>query len=122
MVTFLDTYAIIEIDKGNGNYGNYYLSRDSAFTTVLNLLEVHFYYLKNYGKKEAEEMYAIVKRLVTKIDNSILKEATAFKLFHLKKRFSFADCVGYVTAKRFNARFLTGDYAFKGLPNVEFVK
>ena len=52
----------------------------------------------------------------------ILQEANAFKLFHLRKRFSFADCVGYVTAKRFHARFLTGDYEFKGLENVEFVR
>lgn len=122
MVTFLDTYAIIEIDKSNPSYAEFPLDKDKSFTTVFNLLEVHFYYLKNYGRKEASEIYEVIRKMVVKIDDLIIQEASAFKLLHLKKRFSFADCVGYVTAKRLHARFLTGDYAFKGLENVEFVQ
>lgn len=121
MVIFLDTYAIIEIDKGNPNYKDYFIDAN-AITTAFNLIEVHFYYLKNFDEKEAEEVYDIIKRIVVRIDNKIIKEANKFKLNHLKKRFSFADCIGYVTARKYNARFLTGDYAFKGLEDVEFVK
>ena len=121
MVIFLDTYAIIEISLANPSYRKYILDSKDAITTVFNLMETHFYYLKNFGKEEAEKAYSIVKALVMPIDDSIIKEANAFKLANLKKRLSFADCIGYITALKFNARFLTGDYAFKGLNNVEFV-
>jgi len=121
MVIFLDTYAIIEIDKGNSNYRKYSLTTD-AITTLFNLMEVHFYYIKNYGQKEADEIYSIVKSKVIPLDDSIIKEANKFKLKYLKKRFSFADCVGYITARKYNANFLTGDYMFKGVEGVEFVK
>lgn len=121
MVIFLDTYAIIEIDKGNPNYKDYFIGTN-AITTAFNLIEVHLYYLKNFDEKEAEEVYGIVKQIVVRIDDSMIKDANKFKLKYLKKRLSFADCVGYITARRYNAKFLTGDYAFKDLENVEFVK
>ena len=121
MVNFLDTYAIIEIDKGNPGYQQYSIGSD-AITTAFNLIEVHFYYLKNFDEKEAEEVYDLVKMIVVRIDDEIMKEANKFKLTHLKKRFSFADCIGYATARKYNAKFVTGDYMFKGLEGVEFVK
>lgn len=122
MVIFLDTYALIEIDKGSLNYKEFSLEPIKAITTVYNLVEVHFYYLKNYGEKEANLIYDIVKDLVVKIDDSIVKEANIFKIKNLKKRLSFADCIGYLTALKYKAKFLTGDYQFKGMENVEFVR
>ena len=35
---------------------------------------------------------------------------------------SYADCIGYVIARREGMKFLTGDAAFKRLENVEFVR
>ena len=122
MVVFLDTFAIIEIDKDNPNYRKYALVQADAITTIFNLIEVYFYYIKNHGQAEADDIYGIIKPMAVRIDDSIIKEAGKFKLIHLKKRFSFADCVGYITALKFNAKFLTGDYAFKGFENVEFVR
>jgi len=122
MVIFLDTYAIIEIAIRNLNYRNYTLESEKAITTLFNLMETHFFYLKNHGTEEAEKIYNIVKPIVVRIDGSIIKEANKFKLEYLKKRFSFADCIGYVTARKFEAKFLTGDYMFKGFEGVEFVK
>ena len=122
MVIFLDTYAIIEIAIGNPNYKKYVLDSKDAVTTVFNLMEVHFYYLKNFGKEEADKAYNVVKALVIPIDDSIIKEANGFKLANLKKRLSFADCIGYSTALKYKAKFLTGDYQFKNMENVEFVR
>ena len=122
MVVFLDTYALIEIDKGNPNYKEYSLDSKNAITAVFNLIEAHFYYLKNFGVNEADEVYRIVKRFTIPISESIIKEANLFKKINLKKRFSFADCIGYTAAKRYDAKFITGDYMFKGLENVEFVR
>ena len=41
---------------------------------------------------------------------------------NIKKRLSFADCIGYAAARKFGVKFVTGDYMFKGLEGVEFVK
>ena len=122
MVIFLDTYAIIEIAVQNPNYKPYTLNSEEAITSVFNLIEIHFYYLKNFGIEEAEKAYNKVKSIVVPINDMIIKEANSFKLKNLKKRFSFADCIGYATARKYNAKFVTGDYMFKGLEDVEFVK
>lgn len=122
MVVFLDTYAIIEIDKGNPNYRKYVLTPAAAITTLLNLIEVHYVYMKNFGNEEADKIYEIAKRLVIPVDDSIIKEATRFKLLNIKKRLSFADCIGYTTARKYSAKFISGDYMFKGLEDVEFIR
>lgn len=121
-MVFLDTYSIIEIDKGNPNYKNYILEPVNAITTIFNLIEVYFIYIKIHEEKDADRIYDIAKPMVVPIDDSIIKSAMNFKLAHHKKRYSIADCIGYVTALKFEAKFLTGDYAFKGLENVEFVR
>ncbi|MBI3052367.1 PIN domain-containing protein [Candidatus Woesearchaeota archaeon] len=121
MVIFLDTYALIEIDSGNAEYKRYVISPTEAITTIFNLAEVHFYYLKNFGQEEADAILRLVKPIVIEIDDRIITDANKLKLVNLKKRLSFADCIGYATARKFGAKFVTGDYAFKGLENVEFV-
>ena len=122
MVVFLDTYAIVEIDTNNPRYRKYVLDSTDVATTIFNLSEVYFVYLKKFGEKEADEIYEIVKVMVVPTDDDIIKEAMKFKLTHQKKRLSMADCIGYITALKLNAKFVTGDYAFKGLENVEFVR
>ena len=122
MVIFLDTYAIIEIYNGNLNYKNYILDPIEAITALLNLIEVYFIYFKGFNEEEANKIYDKVKSLVIPINDSIIKEAMKFKIMHQKVRYSMADCIGYITALKFNAKFLTGDYTFKGLEGVEFIK
>ena len=119
---FLDTYAIIEILEGNENYKNYVFDKKQVMFTIFNLMEAHFYFLKNYGKAKANGVYDELKSLVVSVDDSIIKDANAIKFRYLKSRMSFADCVGYITALRSNIKFVTGDYAFKDMENVEFVK
>lgn len=122
MQYFLDTYAIIEIAKQNPDYRNYTINPIEAGTTIFNIMELHFYYLKNFGDEEAERIYNLVSPLLINTDDGIIKDANKFKLANLKKRFSFTDCIGYVAALKLNLKFVTGDYAFKEMSNVEFVK
>ena len=122
MVVFLDTYALIEIHKGNVNFKKYVIVPNESMTTVFNLMEIHFYYLKNHGEKEAAAIYSAVKPLVVPVSDTIIRDANSFKLANLKKRFSFADCIGYSASRKFNARFVTGDYLFKGLEGVDFLQ
>ena len=122
MQYFLDTYALIEIATQNPKYRNYSINPIEAGTTIFNIMEFHFYYLKNFGNQKTKKIYNLVTSLLISTDDDIIKNANKFKLVNLKKRFSFADCIGYVAALKLNLKFVTGDYAFKGLENVEFVR
>ena len=122
MKYFFDTYALIEISNQNPKYRNYTINPIEAGITIFNIMELHFYYLKNFGNEEVEKIYGLVSPLLISTDDDIIKDANKFKLANLKKRFSFADCIGYITALKINAKFVTGDYAFKNFENVEFVK
>ena len=122
MKYFLDTYALIEIFLQNPQYRHFTVDPIEAGTTIFNLMELHFYYLKNFGNDEAEKVYNLAKPLLIMTDDSIIQSANRFKFANLKKRLSFTDCIGYIIALKLNLKFVTGDYAFKGMENVEFVK
>ena len=122
MKYFFDTYALIEIFSQNPSYKHYTISPIDAGTTIFNLMEIHFYYLKNFGNEEAERVYNLILPLIMSTDDDIIKNANKFKLANNRKRLSFTDCIGYVAALKLNLKFVTGDYAFKDFENVEFVK
>ncbi|MFH1390856.1 MAG: PIN domain-containing protein [Candidatus Diapherotrites archaeon] len=117
---FFDTYAFFEIINGNPNYSKYI--RVIGGTTKLNLMELHYGLLREYGKKFADEKYDALTKNIIDIDDSTIKEANEFRLKNRKKKFSYADCIGYVLANKRNLVFLTGDNGFKNMKNVEFVK
>ena len=117
---FFDTYAIIELIEGNPNYSHYV---DQAATiTIFNLAEIFWTVLNKLGEQEAEQTYAAYQGAVVDIDDETLKEAIKFRKQYKKRDLSYADCIGYIYAKRHGMRFLTGDKEFEDLSNVEFVK
>jgi uncharacterized protein len=117
---FFDTYAIIEILNGNTRYEQFRVVRFT--TTIMNLLEMHYAYLRE-GEPELAQQY--LQRLQDSCSTITIDDCAAasdFKLAHKKNAVSYVDALGYVIALRVGARFLTGDQAFKGLPNVEYVR
>ena len=50
------------------------------------------------------------------------REKAKLRKFFKGSSYSHVDCIGYILARKFNVKFLTGDREFKGLENVEFVK
>jgi predicted nucleic acid-binding protein len=118
---FFDTYAFIEIIKENPRYLNY-LKNIIIVTTKLNLMELHYVLLRTVGKEEAENHYDAFLPFVIEISDEIIKKANEFKLSHKKQNLSYVDCIGYITAKMNNIKFLTGDMQFEKLDNVEYVK
>lgn len=118
---FLDTYAMIEIVKGNKNYQPYL---DKIFiTTKYNLAELHYYLLNNIDLTAAD--YYLRKFSVYAIDfdiDTISQAMVLRKNFKSKKvKISYIDCLGYMVAMSNNIKFLTGDRHFKDLDNVELV-
>ena len=116
---FFDTYALIEIFKGNVNYEEY--SKSDIATSYFNLLELYYNLIKTYDKEIAMKFIETLKDFCVPINIDMIFDASTFKLNYPKK-FSYADSIGYIIAKRLGLKFLTGDMQFKELDNVEFVK
>ena len=117
---FFDTYAIIEVLKGNPNYAHY---EDFIFiVTHLNIGELYLYFLRANDRAEAEKRLNEISFNILPLTTKLTKSAVEFKHVHRAKKLSWADCIGYATAQQFSMKFLTGDSQFKGLPSVEFVK
>ena len=122
MVYFLDTYAIIEFLKSNKSYVKYFKQRN--ITIRLNLMELYYKSLRDFGKELADKFYSMFLTFVVDFNDDAIKEAMEFRLKMRKdgKDFSYTDAIGYIVAKKNKVKFLTGDNEFKGLPNVKFVK
>ena len=118
---YFDTYALVEITKGNKNYAEY-REGIKILTNKLNLMEL-VYFLFRIGK---EDKIGIVFNdyLKYNIESSTraLIEAARLKFLQRKKKLSYIDCLGYLIAKENKVKFLTGDEKFRNMPNVEFVK
>jgi predicted nucleic acid-binding protein len=118
---FFDTYALFELIKGNPNYTQY--KKDIIIiTTKLNLMELHYILLRLKDKKTADFYYDQYVTFAIEFNDTTIKEANELKFKLNRRDVSYTDCIGYILAKKRNARFLTGDEQFKDLENVEFVK
>jgi len=117
---FFDSFALIEIIKGNEEYKKYL--NEIPITTKLNLMEVYYYLLREKDEQKAEFYYNFYLPSCVSIPDKIIKNAMKFKLKLKDKKLSYADCIGYIFALELGLKFLTGDYAFKELADVEFIK
>jgi hypothetical protein len=117
---FFDTYAIIEILKGNLNYKKYVESK--SIISVFNLTELHLQITREFGEELASKILEEYSSCVIDFNLEDIKETTNMKIKYAKRRMSIPDVVGYIIAKRLGIKFLTGDEQFKDLENVEFVK
>lgn len=117
---FFDSYALIELVKANPKYVSYL---DSQVTiTIFNLVEFTYSILQDYGESKAHELCLKFKDCVIDVDEGIILEALKFRKEHHRRNLSYADCIGYICAKKLHLLFLTGDEQFRDLFNVEFVK
>jgi len=118
---FFDTYAIIELIKGNPKYE--FVKDFTIITGVMNLAEVYYALLLEFNKKEKAD--AVINNLNLQLLNISSDAAIKGALFRYKNKkanFSYIDSVGYILALNNNLIFLTGDKEFENLENVEFVK
>ncbi len=119
-IYFFDSYALIEILKGNQNYAPFL--NCFVITTKINLFEVYYHFLRENNDARAKEFLAAYYPVVIDFDQETIEEAALFKRENKNKNLSLVDCVGYIIAKRYGVRFLTGDKEFEDVDNVEFVK
>ncbi len=121
LVYFYDSYAVIEYLRGNGKYSKYFDS-STGVITHMNLVEIHHTLMRLFPEREADTAAGSLEKLVVipKLHNIIF--ASKFRLKNKRLDMSYADCLGYAVAKDMKIKFLTGDKAFKGFENVEFVQ
>lgn len=121
MSYFFDTYAILEIIIGNPMYERF-SSNVQFYTTKLNLMELYYSLLSQFGIEVAEKYFEKFNENCITFDDSDIKEAVMFRHQNKKFNLSYIDCLGYIIALKRNLIFLTGDKQFEKLQNVEFVK
>ncbi len=116
---FFDSYAVIELVRGNPNYAKY--SEEPVVLTLFNLVEIYWSCITHLNEDHADRIYGTFKECVVDVSDDILKEAVKFRKINKKLDLSYTDCIGYIYALKNNLLFLTGDKAFKDMKNVEFV-
>ena|SRR3989344_3666461 len=120
MAYFFDSYALIEIAEGNKNYEKY-LNSD-AVTLKENLAELFYFLFRKYDGKTALLFFEKFLKIAVELPSSVIPRAMVFRYAHLKKHFSYIDCLGYCYALANKKVFLTGDRAFQGFEKVEVVR
>ena len=117
---FFDTYALVEIVKGNKNYESYKSIQPTC--SIFNLFELHQALLREFNKQTAD--YWIKKFNYSIIDatKEDIIAASDFRFKNKNKNLSSIDCIGYVLSLKHNLKFLTGDKQFENFENAEFVK
>jgi len=119
-VYFFDSYAVMEIIKGNPNYKKY-LDKNVVLIKE-NIFEIYLSVLRQIDKEKANSIIDDYYPCVIDFDKDVIKEAAELKLRHYKQNISMTDCIGYILAMKLGIKFLTGDKEFEGFENVEFVK
>ncbi len=114
-----DTYAIIEILKGNPNFSIYTDQEIVINNFIFAELCYNLFRVKEPKSKEHTKNYS---KFIQSVKPEWIEEAMEFRLKWKDRKVSITDCVGYVMAKKLGIKFLTGDKEFEDLDNVEFVR
>ena len=120
---FADSYALIEMLKGNENYRSF--QSEQLITTEFNICEVGFAVCREYPANATRVLKAVRKMVViheTRDEDYFSGAARRKEASGKGKKLSTIDCVGYSVANRLNIHFLTGDREFADMDNVQFVR
>lgn len=118
---FADTYALVEYFKGNKKYSKYFESGETI-TTQVNLMELYYWTLRDQNEELADKYFDSLLSNTVAFEAKTIKNAMKFRLKNKDKNVSYVDALGYQVALENHVKFLTGDRAFEGMANVEFVK
>ncbi len=108
---FFDTYAFIEVIRGNPNYKRF--ENALVITTIFHLAELNYILKKEMTKEKADWYTQMYGAFLVEVAVEDIKIAMDFKTKY--RHFSIPDAVGYTMAKKHKALFLTGDSGFEGL-------
>lgn len=116
---FFDTYALIEMLRGNLNYSEF-INQSRIVISKLNYFELHYYAIRTDSYDLIKPFLDQLKNAIIEFDLNDIEKASILK--KTDKKLSLVDCIGYVLAKKHSLPFLTGDEQFKNKDNVLFIK
>jgi uncharacterized protein len=121
---FADTYALIELLKGNPNYEDY--SQAYLVATEFNIFELTYALFRDFGRDEAAKVVSLTRgkiEIVPTGDSDYLNASEFRKSANRTgKKLSLVDALGYSCSRKLGIKFLTGDKEFFEMENVEYIK
>jgi predicted nucleic acid-binding protein len=120
MKYFLDTYALVEIAKGNEEFSP--LLDKEAVTMVDNLAEFYYAMLKASDARTADKFLSIFLRMTMHFPARYVKGAMQWRHQKRKMKFSYVDSMGYYFSQEMGCTFVTGDKTFAGMPGTLLVR
>jgi hypothetical protein len=120
---FLDSYAIIEMARGNPSYRPFV--HEPVVTMRANLLEVYYVLAQSGERALADASLKLLGPHSVELPVELIARVAEFRLRKkgsTGRRFSYADASGYVYARENGYEFLTGADEFEGLPSVRYVR
>lgn len=116
----LDTYALVEIKKGNPKFAHI---MNKAFVIPDPVIaEFYILLMKEDGEEEARFWYKKLSFYCRPVNADLFIKSLKFREANKKQNISIFDAVGYIFAMENNLKFLTGDKAFEHKEGVEFIK
>ncbi|MEK6914866.1 MAG: hypothetical protein AABW83_04410 [Nanoarchaeota archaeon] len=117
---FFDSYALIELFKGNKKYESYKTTK--IVTSYFHLYEIYYSLLREHSESEFIYFFYFLQNFCIELKFNWIIKASKFKQEYKNRQLSYANCLGYIISRELNIKFLTGDKEFEDLPNVEFIK
>lgn len=117
---FFDSYALVELFKGNENYKRF--QKAKIVTSYFHLFELYYGLLREHDEEEFIEFFKFLQNFCVELKFEWISKASKLKQIYKKGNMSYADCIGYIIAEELGVKFLTGDKEFKEMENVEFVR
>ncbi len=123
MTVLIDSWAWIEYWRGGSHSkkaAEYIEGSEPAVASTINLAEIFFWVLRHYDERMAEEKRETLRKRCFLIP---LDDKTAVEAARLKHslKLLMADSIILATARARNAKVVTGDKDFKGLPDTLFI-
>src|SRR3989338_5635544 len=109
-VKCLDTYALIEISKGNPLFVQY-LELECIVPDLI-LAEFYGVLLREQGEETADFWLKKLEGCSAPVARDILIKAVHYRHENRKQNLSFFDCVCYIFAREKGMKFVTGDKEF----------
>src|SRR3989344_2601499 len=106
----LDTYALIEISKGNPKFSKY--MDEDFIVTDITLAEFYGIILREYDERTADYWFIRLSPYSKQISKEILIESVKYRYKNKNKNLSFFYCVGYIFSIKNKFKFVTGDKEF----------
>lgn len=121
----LDTSAWVEYFQGSekGKKVRNFLVEPEIYTSAMTLAEISRWFTENNISVDMGITQIKTNSIIIDVEERVLVESGRkyVALRKIKPKIGLIDAIIYVTAVQHNLTLITGDFDFKGLPDVEII-